>query len=99
MLIKIIQIKPFVIYFLQVAIVLLRFLLSVIFSCWPTGSGFSQFKAYSLLGCIVVSLHKQNHKSNTLMTRCTRYNIMWQNLSATCDRSVVFSGYFSFLQQ
>jgi hypothetical protein len=32
---------------------------------------------------------------NTLMTRCTRYNIM----SVTCDRSVVFTGYSGFLQQ
>jgi hypothetical protein len=28
-----------------------------------------------------------------LMARCTRYNIVWYNLSMTCDRSVVFSGY------
>ena len=26
------------------------------------------------------------------MTRCTRYNIMWSSLSATCHRSVFFSG-------
>ena len=25
------------------------------------------------------------------IARCTRYNIMWQSLSVTCDRSVVFS--------
>ena len=25
--------------------------------------------------------------------RCTRYNIRWSSLSATCDRSVVFSGF------
>ena len=31
-----------------------------------------------------------------LMARCTRYNIIWQSLSVTCGRSVVFS---SFLQQ
>ena len=31
------------------------------------------------------------------MTRCTRCNIMWWNLSVTCDRSVVFSGYSGFL--
>jgi hypothetical protein len=33
------------------------------------------------------------------MVRCTRYNIMWWSLSVTCDRSVVFSGYSSFLHQ
>ena len=33
------------------------------------------------------------------MARCTRYNIMWSSLSVTCDRSVVFSGYSSFLHQ
>jgi hypothetical protein len=27
------------------------------------------------------------------------YNIMWQSLSITCDRSVVFSGYSGFLHQ
>jgi hypothetical protein len=27
------------------------------------------------------------------------YNIMYQNLSVTCDRSVVFSGYSDFLHQ
>jgi hypothetical protein len=27
------------------------------------------------------------------MARCTRCNIMWQILSVTCDRSVVFFGY------
>jgi hypothetical protein len=26
------------------------------------------------------------------MARCTWYNIMWQSLSVTCDRSVVGSG-------
>jgi hypothetical protein len=31
-----------------------------------------------------------------LMARCTQYNIMWLSLSVTCDRSVVFSGYFLF---
>ena len=35
--------------------------------------------------------------SITCMTRCTRFNIMWWNLSVTCDRSVVFSGYSGFL--
>ena len=33
------------------------------------------------------------------MARCTRYNIMWQSLSVTCDRSVVFSRYSGFLHQ
>ena len=28
-----------------------------------------------------------------------RYNIMWSSLSVTCDRSMVFSGYSSFLHQ
>jgi len=31
--------------------------------------------------------------SNPAQARCTRYNIMWYNLSVTCDRSVVFSGF------
>ena len=30
------------------------------------------------------------------MQMCTRYNIMWQSLSVTCNRSVVFSGYSGF---
>jgi hypothetical protein len=34
-----------------------------------------------------------------IMTRYTRYNIMWQSLSVTCGRSVVFSGYPGFLHQ
>ena len=34
-----------------------------------------------------------------IMTECTRYNIMWYNLSVTCDRSVVFSGFSVFLHQ
>jgi len=34
-----------------------------------------------------------------LMTGCTRYNIMWYNLSVTCDRSLVFSWSSGFLHQ
>ena len=34
-----------------------------------------------------------------LFVKCTRYNIMWYSLSATCDRSVVFCGYSGFLYQ
>jgi len=30
---------------------------------------------------------------NSVQARCTQYNIMWSRLSATCHRSVVFSGY------
>jgi hypothetical protein len=37
--------------------------------------------------------------SNLAQPRCTLYNIMWEGLSMTCDRSVVFSGYSGFLQQ
>ena len=37
--------------------------------------------------------------SNPGQTRCTRCNIMWSSLSVTCGRSVVFSGYSSFLHQ
>jgi hypothetical protein len=33
------------------------------------------------------------------MVRCNRYNIMWQIMSVTCDRSVVFSWYSGFLHQ
>ena len=29
----------------------------------------------------------------SLLTRCTRYNIMWYSLSVNSDRSVDFSGY------
>jgi hypothetical protein len=32
----------------------------------------------------------------SIMTRCTRYNIMWISLSLTCGRSVVFSWYSGF---
>ena len=32
-------------------------------------------------------------------TGCTRYIIMWYSLLMTCGRSVVFSGYSSFLHQ
>ena len=35
----------------------------------------------------------------SIIARCTRYNIMWLSLSVTCGRSVVFSGYFGFLNQ
>ena len=34
-----------------------------------------------------------------LMARCTWYNIMWFNLSVTCDRSMIFFGYSGFLHQ
>ena len=34
-----------------------------------------------------------------LMARCTRYNIMWYNLSVACDKSVVFSRYSGSLHQ
>jgi hypothetical protein len=34
-----------------------------------------------------------------LMARCTRYNIIWKGLPLTCGRSVVISGYSSFLHQ
>jgi hypothetical protein len=34
-----------------------------------------------------------------LTAKCTRYSIMWYNLSVTCDRSVVFTGYSGFLDQ
>ena len=33
---------------------------------------------------------------NPLMSRCIWYSIMWQSLSVTCDRLVVFSWYSSF---
>jgi hypothetical protein len=34
-----------------------------------------------------------------LMTKYTRYNIMWSSLLVNCDWSVIFSGYFCFLHQ
>ena len=33
------------------------------------------------------------------MARCTRYNIIWSSLSATCHRSVVFCRYSAFRHQ
>jgi len=33
----------------------------------------------------------------SFMARCTGYNIMWQSLWLTCNRSVVLSGYSGFL--
>jgi len=33
------------------------------------------------------------------MARCTRFNIMWNSLSVTCDRSMVFFGYSGFFHQ
>ena len=35
----------------------------------------------------------------TLMTRCIRYNIMWERSSVTRGRSVVFSGFSGFQHQ
>ena len=37
--------------------------------------------------------------SNSVQVRCTRYNIMWYNLSVASGRSVVFSEYSGFLHQ
>ena len=34
-----------------------------------------------------------------VIARRTRYNIIWYNLSVTCDRLVVFSGYSGYLHQ
>ena len=34
-----------------------------------------------------------------LMGRCTRYNIMWYNLSVTCSMSVLISGYSDLFHQ
>jgi hypothetical protein len=34
---------------------------------------------------------------NVVISRCTRYNIMWYTVSVTCDRALVFSGYSGFL--
>jgi hypothetical protein len=36
--------------------------------------------------------------SNSAQANCTQY-IMWSSFSVTCGRSMVFSGYFGFLQQ
>jgi hypothetical protein len=33
------------------------------------------------------------------MARCSLYNIMWESLSVTCDRSVAFSHHSCFLHQ
>jgi hypothetical protein len=45
--------------------------------------------------CVINDITTEVVTWNTLMTRCTRYNIM----SVTCDRSVVFTGYSGFLHQ
>jgi len=37
--------------------------------------------------------------SNPVQARCTWYNSMWSSLSATCDRSVVFSRHSGFHHQ
>ena len=36
------------------------------------------------------------HSVASSMVKCTRYNTIWQSLSVTCDRPVVFSGYSGF---
>ena len=41
---------------------------------------------------IVVGFITTYVSSNTTQVRCTLYNIMWLNLSVTCDRSVVSPG-------
>jgi hypothetical protein len=35
----------------------------------------------------------------SIMSGCTLYSIMWSSLSVTCSRSMVFSGYSSFLHR
>jgi hypothetical protein len=48
----------------------------------------------------VISAYRHNAKSsNPAQAGCTRYNILCSSLSVTCDRSVVFFGYFGFLHQ
>ena len=37
--------------------------------------------------------------NQTVQERCTRYSIIWQSLSVTCYKSVVFCGYSCFLHQ
>ena len=49
--------------------------------------------------CKSVSITTEVVSLNPTQVRCTRYNIMWSSLSVTCDRSVVSSGYSSFLNQ
>ena len=67
---------------------------------------FSMFKVYILKGrrdreCMVIRLtpsfvFSAYHLYNCLpVTRCTRYNFIWECLSVTCSRWMVFSGYFS----
>jgi hypothetical protein len=53
---------------------------------------------YSYL-CNQVSITTNIVSSNPAQERCTRYNIMWESLSVTCGRSVVFSRYSGFLHQ
>ena len=49
---------------------------------------------------VIYTSHQMKRVSaNPAQTMCTRHNIMWSSLSATCDRSVVFSVYSGFLQQ
>jgi hypothetical protein len=39
-----------------------------------------------------VHITTEVESSNPAQARCTRYNIIWWSLSASCDRSVNFSG-------
>jgi hypothetical protein len=47
----------------------------------------------------ISAYHHESCESNPAQARCTRYNIMWYNLSVTSGRSVVFFWYSGFLHQ
>jgi hypothetical protein len=61
---------------------------------------FKNYKLRTPRSYNILLLHlKVVASSNPAQARCAWYNIMWQRLSVTCDRSVVFSRYSSFLHQ
>jgi len=53
---------------------------------------------YSYLHCMQ-SVHITTDVVSSNLDQGEIYNIMWSSLSVTCDRSMVFSGYSSFLDQ
>jgi hypothetical protein len=59
----------------------------------------------SVMSCVHLKLYLYNHSLkyrqslNPAQATCTWYSIMWQSLSVTCGRWVVFSEYSGFLHQ
>jgi hypothetical protein len=55
----------------------------------------NQIKLLTILFCV----QWPSSIRTPFMAKCTQYNIMCKSFSVTCDRLVVFSGYFDFLLQ